>query len=322
MTRLATAKGKTENLLSQLKEKKNALAMALKVYNDAKASAERLNRMTEKLLSLTRAEDVTGQQDMEIIFMAPTVRRVARMLKNNALQAGITFDLQLDNDSSILILEDDLYQIVFNLMENGIKYNHSGGRLTVRLRREEDNAILEVSDTGMGIPEEAIDHVFERFYRVDKARSRQTGGSGLGLAIVRSIVQRNRGPVHGLHGLHEVGREVAVEIVVEEAVGHTEQQHALLEADVLQGLEPRAELLGRHGGSQHVEALQPGGWGGGAHSGVRIKACGGRAGSPRALWTAKVILFSGLEKCGGDKKAPVPVARPRGEEGVPQAPDG
>ena len=127
--------------------------------------------------------------------MAPTVRRVARMLKNNALQAGITFDLKLDNDTSILILEDDLYQIVFNLMENGIKYNHSGGRLTVRLIREEDNALLEVSDTGMGIPEEAIDHIFERFYRVDKARSRQTGGSGLGLAIVRSIVQRNRGTI-------------------------------------------------------------------------------------------------------------------------------
>ncbi|MGM9584348.1 MAG: sensor histidine kinase [Faecousia sp.] len=156
--------------------------------------AERLNRMTEKMLSLTRAENVP-QQEMEIIFMAPTVRRVARMLKNNALQAGISFDLQLDNDSSILILEDDLYQIVFNLMENGIKYNQPGGRLTVRLRRDGDNAALEISDTGMGIPADAIDHVFERFYRVDKARSRQTGGSGLGLAIVRSIVQRNRGEI-------------------------------------------------------------------------------------------------------------------------------
>ena len=162
--------------------------------SDIGNEAERLNRMTEKLLSLTRAEGQTGQE-MEIIFMAPTVRRVARMLKNNALQAGIAFDLQLDNDSSVLILEDDLYQIVFNLMENGIKYNHAGGSLTVRLKREEDNAILEVSDTGMGIPEEAIAHVFERFYRVDKARSRQTGGSGLGLAIVRSIVQRNRGEI-------------------------------------------------------------------------------------------------------------------------------
>ena len=80
-------------------------------------------------------------------------------------------------------------------MENGIKYNLQGGHLTVHLRRDEDNAVLTVTDTGMGIPEEAIGHVFERFYRVDKARSRATGGSGLGLAIVRSIVQRNRGEI-------------------------------------------------------------------------------------------------------------------------------
>ena len=80
-------------------------------------------------------------------------------------------------------------------MENGIKYDLSGGTLTVRLRRDEDNAVLEVRDTGMGIPEDALPHVFERFYRVDKARSRATGGSGLGLAIVRTIVQRNRGEI-------------------------------------------------------------------------------------------------------------------------------
>ena len=65
----------------------------------------------------------------------------------------------------------------------------------MRLKRHEDNAILEVQDTGLGIPEEAFGHIFERFYRVDKARSRQTGGSGLGLAIVRTIVQRNKGEI-------------------------------------------------------------------------------------------------------------------------------
>lgn len=156
--------------------------------------AERLNRMTAKLLSLTKAEGLMNQES-EIIYMAPTIHRVARMLRPNAIEAGISFHLELDEDSSVLILEDDLYQIVFNLMENGIKYNISGGSLTVRLRREEDNAILEVSDTGMGIPEDSIVHVFERFYRVDKARSRATGGSGLGLAIVRTIVQRNRGEI-------------------------------------------------------------------------------------------------------------------------------
>ena len=157
--------------------------------------ADRLNRMTAKLLSLTKAEGAT-HEECEIIYMAPTVHRVTRMLQHNALNARISIHLELEEDSPVLILEDDLYQIIFNLMENGIKYNLPGGTLTVRLRREEDNAILEVTDTGMGIPEDAIGHVFERFYRVDKARSRATGGSGLGLAIVRTIVQRNRGEIN------------------------------------------------------------------------------------------------------------------------------
>ncbi len=156
--------------------------------------AERLNRMTAKLLSLTKAEGLPSAES-EIIYMAPTIQRVARMLRQNAIQEGIAFRLELEDDSPVLILEDDLYQIVFNLMENGIKYNISGGILTVRLKRQDDNAILEVSDTGMGIPEDALAHVFERFYRVDKARSRATGGSGLGLAIVRTIVLRNRGEI-------------------------------------------------------------------------------------------------------------------------------
>lgn len=156
--------------------------------------AERLNRMTEKMLSMTKAEGSVADES-EIIYIAPTVRRVARMLGQHAAQAQITFHLELEEDSPILILEDDLYQIIFNLMENGIKYNVPGGSLTVRLHRDEDNAVLTVTDTGMGIPEESIGHIFERFYRVDKARSRQTGGSGLGLAIVRAIVQRNRGEI-------------------------------------------------------------------------------------------------------------------------------
>lgn len=156
--------------------------------------ADRLNRMSQKLLSLSRIE---GQQDgdCEIVCMAPTVERVTRMLSAIAAKNRITLELNLENDSPILILEDDLYQITFNLVENGIKYNTPGGKLTVSLSRQEDNAVLQVSDTGVGIPEEAIGHVFERFYRVDKARSRQTGGSGLGLAIVRNMVKRNHGTI-------------------------------------------------------------------------------------------------------------------------------
>ena len=156
--------------------------------------AERLNRVAAKLLSLSKV-DSGSQEDSEIIPMAPTIHRAARRLQPIADREKISLKLDLQQDAPILMLEDDLYQIVYNLMENGIKYNLPGGLLNVTLRRDEDNAYLCVSDTGMGIPEEAIPHLFERFYRVDKARSRQSGGSGLGLAIVWSIVERYRGEI-------------------------------------------------------------------------------------------------------------------------------
>ena len=157
--------------------------------------AERLNRMTAKLLSLTKVDGQVSD-DCEIINVAPTVQRVVRMLSAIAAQNDITLELHLEENCPILILEDDLYQIAFNLIENGIKYNQPGGKLTVTVQRQEENAVLTVSDTGVGIPADAIGHIFERFYRVDKARSRATGGSGLGLAIVRAIVQRYRGEIN------------------------------------------------------------------------------------------------------------------------------
>ena len=158
--------------------------------------ADRLTRMTSKLLALTKGELNNTESEAEIIYMAPTIRRVAKMLSSIAQDNQITIDMDLSVDSQVLIQEDDLYQIAFNLAENGINYNIPGGKLHISLHRQEENAILRVSDTGMGIPPDAISHVFERFYRVDKARSRQTGGSGLGLAIVRSIVERNNGEIH------------------------------------------------------------------------------------------------------------------------------
>ena len=167
---------------------------AREFVTDIGDEADRLTRMSEKLLSLTRVDSEYGG-NREIVYMAPTVRRVTRMLRGVARKNNITLHQDLEGDCSILILEDDLYQIVFNLVENGIKYNTPGGTLTVSLHREEDNAIIEVVDTGMGIPADAMDHIFERFYRVDKARSRQTGGSGLGLSIVRDMVNRNDGEI-------------------------------------------------------------------------------------------------------------------------------
>jgi len=153
--------------------------------------AERLNRMSEKLLHLTRSEG-EPEPDCEAIEMSPTIRRVVKMLSHQADSMGVKIVTELEQDVPIFVLEDDFYQIVFNLTENGIKYNRFGGTLTIRASQ---SGILTISDTGTGIPEDSLGHIFERFYRVDKARSRASGGSGLGLAIVRSMVERNHGSI-------------------------------------------------------------------------------------------------------------------------------
>ena len=161
---------------------------------DIGGEADRLTRMSEKLLSLTRFHPDEGS-DCEITYFRPAIEKVERMLSTIADMACVTLTTEIVTDSSILILEDDLYQIIFNLVENAIKYNVADGSVNIRLTRQADNAVLTIADTGMGIPSESLDKIFDRFYRVDKARSRQTGGSGLGLAIVREMVERNRGTI-------------------------------------------------------------------------------------------------------------------------------
>lgn len=156
--------------------------------------ADRLNRMTQKLLSLSRIES-QEDSDCEIVNIVPTVERVVRMLTGIAAENKISITTNIIHDCPILVIEDDLYQIIFNLVENGIKYNRPNGKLIVTVDRMEDNAVISVKDTGVGIPEDAVGHVFERFFRVDKARSRKSGGSGLGLSIVRNMVERNNGRI-------------------------------------------------------------------------------------------------------------------------------
>ena len=156
--------------------------------------ADRLNRMSLKLLSLSNVENQTDTE-YEIINVAPTAQRAVRMLSAIAEKSTIRIETRLENDSPVLIAEDDLYQIIFNLVENGIKYNTAGGKVTVTLDRQEDNAIIRIADNGVGIPQQSMDKIFDRFYRVDKARSRKSGSSGLGLSIVRGIVERNQGTI-------------------------------------------------------------------------------------------------------------------------------
>lgn len=157
--------------------------------------ADRLTRMAQKLLRLSRADDTDAPQEHEVVDLGEKVSSIFRLLVPLADSLQVQLTGSLARTCTVLSVEDDIYQIIFNLVENGIKYNRPGGSVHVTVSHTEDEAIVCVADTGVGIPESAIGHIFERFYRVDKARSRQAGGSGLGLSIVHELVVRNFGTI-------------------------------------------------------------------------------------------------------------------------------
>ena len=156
--------------------------------------ADRLTRLSQKLLELTKL-DAMAEEERRIVDIQAVARKVFRMLQPQIAARGLRLEDATIPGCTIKIQEDDLYQIIFNLVENGIKYNNDGGLLRLSLEKNENNVTIRVMDGGGGIPEEAIGLIFERFYRVDKARSRQAGGSGLGLSIVHDMVVRNFGTV-------------------------------------------------------------------------------------------------------------------------------
>ena len=161
---------------------------------DIGSEAERLQRLTEKLMRLPRMDSHIAAEP-EPVDMKAVAERTIHLLEPLAKQRDITLYTEFGEDCVISASGDDVYQIIFNLAENAIKYNSFGGNVFLRLHREGDDAVLTVEDTGIGIPEEDIPHIFDRFYRVDKARSRASGGSGLGLSIVHGAVAAHGGTI-------------------------------------------------------------------------------------------------------------------------------
>ena len=163
---------------------------------DIGSEAERLQRITEKLMSLTKLDSGVTQRNQEPVDIKTVAQRTLHLLEPIAAKHSVTLETVLADGCIVMSSADDLYQIIFNLVENAIKYNIPDGRVLLALRRERNSAILTVADTGIGIPAEDMEHIFDRFYRVDKARSRASGGSGLGLAIVHDAVVAHGGSIH------------------------------------------------------------------------------------------------------------------------------
>ncbi len=171
-------------------------SMQREFVSDIGQEAGRLGRITEQLLQLARSDYVNQEERPPALQLGPVVQETMRRLEPLARENDITMTASLQSDCRVRITEDALRQILFNLIENAIKYNRPRGRVTVSLSHSEQLVFLRVIDTGVGIPEADRERIFQRFYRVDKARSRAAGGTGLGLAIVQQAVELSGGRVY------------------------------------------------------------------------------------------------------------------------------
>ncbi len=161
---------------------------------DIAQESERLTRITENLLRLTRL-DSGAVEAAEPVAVAPVVERAIHMLRLVAQERGVELSETVEREGVVLATADEAHQIVYNLAENGIKYNHPGGFVHITLTGDDDTVLLTVEDDGIGIPAGDLPRIFDRFYRVDKMRSRAFGGTGLGLSIVSDTVRCRGGTV-------------------------------------------------------------------------------------------------------------------------------
>lgn len=208
-TPLTTIKGFVETLLDgALDDQENNVRFLQRID----VNVDRLANLVTDLLSLARIESQGTEVQRVPVDWREIMNDVVQRHEDVARKKGVELIMPAD-DSSLVVLGDReaLTQVVDNLIDNAIKYTPAPGRVTVSLMRRGDLGVIAVEDTGVGIPEADMDRVFERFYRVDKARSREVGGTGLGLSIVKNLVMAMGGEVT-LQGGGEGGARFEVEL--------------------------------------------------------------------------------------------------------------
>ena len=192
-TPLATMKIMIESLIYQPDMDKN---LRTEFMTDINNEIDRLSAIVSDLLTLVQMDSQNVKLTRENLSIAQLIKENAHRLTPIANQKGQKIVLQLQDSCDIYADKSKLNQVIYNLMENAVKYTQASGVIRVTLQRQGRNAIFKVSDNGPGIPKENLPHIFDRFYRVDKARSREKGGTGLGLSIVHQLVLLHGGSIN------------------------------------------------------------------------------------------------------------------------------
>ncbi len=191
-TPLATMKIMVESLIYQPDMDAD---LRTEFLSDVNQEINRLSSIVSDLLTLVQSDSRSSRLNREKMSLAEVVKDAEHRLAPMAAQRGQSISLSLGDSCDMYADKAKLQQVVYNLMENAVKYTPRDGWIKVGLQRVGRDAVLTVSDSGPGIPRESLPHVFERFYRVDKARGRESGGTGLGLSIVQQYVNLHGGSV-------------------------------------------------------------------------------------------------------------------------------
>jgi len=188
-TPLTAIKGSMEGLMD------GVLPANDEIFQQIHAEADRLNRLVDDLQELSRVESHAYQLDFRSLDVSSLIQTVAQRLAPQAQTKRISLDFELTPGLPLVHADEDrAIQILTNLTGNALQYTPESGRVTINVKQIKDEIQFSVRDTGIGIPPEHLPHIFDRFYRVDKSRSRQAGGgSGIGLTIARALVEAHGG---------------------------------------------------------------------------------------------------------------------------------
>ncbi|RNB83852.1 HAMP domain-containing protein [Brevibacillus nitrificans] len=192
-TPITSIKGFTETLLEGAMQDEETCRNFLQIISD---ESERLYRMIRDILDLSKIEQKRLPLQMNQVHLQELITSAVAIMNDQAQRKQLSIALPNQTPEILLMTDRDcLQQIVLNLLSNAVAYTPEGGAITIHTEQNAQRVLIEVSDTGIGIPEKDIPRIFERFYRVDKARSRDSGGTGLGLAIVKHLVENLHGQI-------------------------------------------------------------------------------------------------------------------------------
>lgn len=214
-TPITSIKSYAETLLDGVLDDRDTAERFLKVIN---SEADSMTRLVRDLLQLSKFDNRQMQLKLEPVHLDELVKASVEKIEFEAESKGQTIERYVIGETPVIKADyGRLEQVMLNVLSNAIKYTPEGGRIFVYISRMFNDAYVKITDTGVGIPEKDIPRIFERFYRVDKARSREMGGTGLGLAIAKEIIEEHSGSI-SIKSEMDKGTEVTIKLPVKDVI--------------------------------------------------------------------------------------------------------